>query len=434
MQTSLLAIAKKAQEKKDLRFFNLYRLIDENFLLDCWRDIRKNAAHGVDGIDAGDYAENLMGNIRSLVERLKRKTYRARLVRRHWIPKPDGRQRPLGIPVVEDKLLQLAVTRILEAIYEQDFLRCSYGYRPNKGALDAVDKLTVKLQFGQYHFVVDADIQGFFDNLDQKALVEMLSRRIGDRELLRLIQKWLKAGVLDTDGKVIHPVTGTPQGGIVSPILANVYLHYTLDLWFHEVVRWHSKGEACLIRYADDFVCAFEHQEEAQQFFGALEHRLEKYGLQLAAAKSRVIPFSRNGEPGATRFDFLGFEFAWRKDRAGKPHVKRRTSRKKLRNSLANFTQWCKQSRHVPLKELFPQLKLKLHGYYNYYGVAGNSGGLKEFFNEAMGTLRKWLNRRSQRRSFTRQGFDDLLEHFYVPRPRIVGRPRVPLRYPAFHS
>jgi len=242
MPTSLRAIATKARERKDLRFFNLYRLIDEGLLRECWHDIRKNAASGVDGVSAKAYEENLMDNIGNLVERLKRKTYRARLVRRHWIPKPDGRQRPLGIPVVEDKLLQLAVTRILEAIDEQDFLRCSYGYRPNTGALDAVDKLTVKLQFGKYNFVVEADIQGFFDNLDQDELVEMLSRRIGDRQLLRLIQKWLKAGVLNTDGSVTHPLTGTPQGGIVSPILANVYLHYTLDLWFHDVVKWHSQG------------------------------------------------------------------------------------------------------------------------------------------------------------------------------------------------
>src|SRR5436190_10689740 len=271
MPTSLRAIAKKARERKDLRFFNLYRLIDEALLLDCWRDIRKNAAFGVDGISAEEYGENLTGNIRDLVDRVERRTYRARLVRRHWIPRPDGRQRPLGIPVVEDKLLQLAVTRILEAIYEQDFLRCSYGYRPNTGALDAVDKLTVKLQFGDYHFVVEADIQGFFDNLDQDALVEMLSRRIGDQQLLRLIRKWLRAGVLDTDGKVTHPLTGTAQGGIVSPILANVYLHHVLDLWFQEVVKWHTKGEACLIRYADDFVCAFQNEDEARHFFGAID-------------------------------------------------------------------------------------------------------------------------------------------------------------------
>ena len=246
-----------------------------------------------------------------------------------------------------------------------------------------------------------------FDNLDQDILVEMLSRRIGDRELLRLIRKWLKAGVLDTDGKVTHPLTGTPQGGIISPILANVYLHHVLDLWFHEVVKMHTTGEACLIRYADDFVCAFQNQDEAQHFYGALEHRLSKFGLQLAAAKSRVIPFSRNGEPGATRFDFLGFEFHWGKDRAGKPHLKRRTSRKKLRNSLANFTQWCKQSRHTPMKKLFASLNLKLRGYYNYYGVSGNSDRLKEFFNEGLRTLWNWLNRRSQHRSYTRSGFDD---------------------------
>ena len=217
MQTSLLAIAKKAQDLKGYRFLNLYRLIDEKLLLDCWRNIRKNAAYGVDRVSAQEYGENLIANIRNLVERLKRKSYRARLVRRHYIPKPDGRMRPLGIPVVEDKLLQLAVTRILEAIYEQDFLRCSYGYRPNKGAHDAVDKLTVKLQFGRYNFVVEADIKGFFDNIDHDRLIELLGLRIADRRLLWLIKKWLKAGVLDTDGKVIHPVTGSPQGGIVTP-------------------------------------------------------------------------------------------------------------------------------------------------------------------------------------------------------------------------
>ena len=191
--------------------------------------------------------------------------------------------------------------------------------------------------------------------------------------------------MLDTDGKVTHPLTGTPQGGIVSPILANVYLHYALDLWFHEVVKWHTTGEACLIRYADDFVCAFQNQDEAQHFYGALEHRLSKFGLQLAAAKSRVIPFSRNGEPSATRFDFLGFEFHWGKDRAGKPHLKRRTSRKKLRNSLSNFTQSCKQSRHTPMKKLFASLNLKLRGYYNYYGGVGQQRPIERVLQRGHG-------------------------------------------------
>ena len=425
MPTSLLAIANKAKDRKHYRFLNLYRLIDEKLLLECWRDIRKNAAYGVDRVSAQQYGENLIENIRNLIERLKRKSYRARLVRRHYIPKPDGRLRPLGIPVVEDKLLQLAVTRILEAIYEQDFLRCSYGYRPNKGALDAVDKLTVKLQFGRYNFVVEADIKGFFDNIDHQRLMELLSLRIADQSLLRLIKKWLKAGVLDTDGKVIHPASGTPQGGIISPLLANVYLHYALDQWFQEVVKVHMRGEACLIRYADDFVCAFEYEEDAKAFFKALGFRLEKFGLELAVDKTRVLHFGRSNEPGSSRFDFLGFEFRWDKDRAGKPHVARRTSRKKLRNSIANFTQWCKESRHVRLKVLFPQLNRKLRGYYNYYGVTGNAVGLKEFHRRAMETLLKWLNRRSQRRSFNWQGFKDLLEHFQVPRPRITDKPRV---------
>lgn len=425
MQTSLLAIANKAQDRKYYRFLNLYRLIDEKLLLECWGDIRKNAAYGVDRVSAQQYSEHLMENIRNLIERLKRKSYRARLVRRHYIPRPDGRMRPLGIPVVEDKLLQLAVTRILEAIYEQDFLRCSYGYRPKKGALEAVDKLTVKLQFGRYNFVVEADIKGFFDNIDHQRLIELLSLRIADQSLLRLIKKWLKAGVLDTDGTVIHPASGTPQGGIISPMLANVYLHYALDLWFQEVVKVHMRGEACLIRYADDFVCAFEYEADAEAFFNVLEVRLEKFGLQLAADKTRVLRFSRSNQPGSTRFDFLGFEFRWDRDRAGKPHVVRRTARKKLRNSIATFTQWCRQNRNVRLKLLFPQLNRKLRGYYNYYGVKGNAGGLQEFHRRAMEILLKWLNRRSQRRSFNWHGFNDLLQHFQVPPPRITDKPRV---------
>src|SRR5712692_10377200 len=233
-----------------------------------------------------------------------------------------------------------------------------------------------------------------------------------------------EAGVLETDGTVTHPVTGSPQGGIVSPMLANVYLHYTLDVWFREVVKAHCRGEACLIRFADDFVCGFEHEQDAGRFYKAMGLRLEKFGLQLAAAKTRIIPFRRSGEPGTSRFDFLGFEFFWGNDRKGEPRVQRRTSRTKLRNSLANFTQWCKQSRHMPFRKLFPLLKSKLRGYYNYYGVTGNSDGLQEFFERSKAILWKWLNRRSQRGSFTWPGFTALLNHFQVPRPRIVRRPR----------
>jgi group II intron reverse transcriptase/maturase len=398
-------------------------MINGPMLYRCWQRIRKNAAYGVDKVSAEDYGKHLAGNIRQLVDRLKRKSYRARLIRRHYIPKGNGKMRPLGIPVVEDKLLQLAVVQILEAIYEQEFLRCSYGYRPKVGALDAVDKLTIKLQFGRYGRVVEADIQGFFDNIDHERLLEMLAERMDDKALLQLIGKWLKAGVLDTSGEVIHPAAGTPQGGIVSPILANIYLHYCLDEWFQHVVKKYCRGEACLIRYADDFVCAFERAEDAERFYQVLGKRLEKFGLKLSAEKTRVIAFDR-GQSEQEGFEFLGFEFRWGQDRQGKAHVKRRTSRKKLRSSLDRFTQWCRQKRHCPVKEWFKELKPKLQGYYNYYGVSGNHASLQQFFGEAMQILRKWLNRRSQRKSYSWEGFRQLIEHFQVPRPRIRPRPR----------
>lgn len=425
MPTSLQGIAKKASQLGKRRFGNLYEMLNEEFLLECWRDINKDAAYGVDEMSAREYEENLEENIRDLAGRLKRKSYRAKLVRRHYIPKGDGRMRPLGIPAVEDKLVQLAVARILEAIYEPEFLRCSYGYRPRIGARDAVDKLTIKLQFGRYNYVVEADIKGFFDHIDHDWMMRMLGERIEDGALLRLIQKWLKAGVLDTDGEVIHPVTGTPQGGIVSPILANVYLHYVLDLWFEKVVKRRGRGEACVIRYADDFVCAFEHRQDAEGFYRALGERLRKFGLELAEDKTRIIAFERH--QSQTRFEFLGFEFRWGIDRSGKPHLERRTARSKLRKSLANFTQWCQENRNLRLRKLFEQLSLKLRGHYNYYGVPGNYGGLKEFHGQAVRILWKWLNRRSQRRSFNWRGFQDLMVHFQLPRPRIMVRTRTRL-------
>jgi RNA-directed DNA polymerase len=424
MRTSLQGIAQKAKEQKKHRFQDFYRMLNEEFLLDCWRDIRKDAAYGVDEVSAEEYERNLGENVRDLVERLKRGSYRAKLVRRKYIPKGEGKMRPLGIPAIEDKLLQEAVKRILEAIYEQDFLRCSYGYRPGVGALDAVDKLTVKLQFGRYHFVVEADIESFFDNVDHEWMRRMLEERIDDGPFLRLIEKWLKAGILEPDGEVIHPVTGTPQGGIVSPILANVYLHYALDLWFHKVVRRYCRGEACLIRYADDFVCAFQYQEDAERFYRALGKRLGKFGLELSAEKTRVMRFSRNYRPGKASFDFLGFEFRWGEDRGGKPHLERRTSRKRLRRSLRNFTDWCKANRHQRLDVLFGKLNAKLRGYYNYYGVIGNYASLMQFFKQALRILFKWLNRCSQRGSYNWRGFQELIELFNVERPRIVGRPR----------
>lgn len=424
MQTSLQGIAKKAQRQKQYRFRDLYGLLNEDLLKECWRDIRRDAAYGVDRVSAQDYEQHLDENIGDLVARLKQKRYRAKLVRRHYIPKGDGRVRPLGIPAVEDKLLQLAVARVLGAIYEQDFLPCSYGYRPHVGALHAVDDLTVTLQFGPYQYVVEADIESYFERLDHDWLLRMLAERIDDRALLGLIRKWLKAGILDTDGQVLHPATGTPQGGSLSPVLSNVYLHYALDLWFTKVVKPRCRGTACLFRYADDYVCGFADQADATRFYAALGPRLKKFGLALAAAKTRVVPFSRYQPLGQTCFEFLGFEFRWGRDRKGRAHLKRRTARAKLRASRKRFTAWCKTHRHLRLAELFARVNAKLRGYYQYYGVNGNMASLRQFFQTSIWSLFKWLNRRSQRRSYTWQGYKAVLAHFKMERPRIVGRPK----------
>jgi group II intron reverse transcriptase/maturase len=377
----------------------------------------------VERISAQDYARHLDENIHNLVERLTRKRYRAKLVSRRYIPQGDGKLRPVGIPAVEDKLRQRAVTRRLQAIYEPDFLRCRDGDRPQVGALDAVDRLTMKLPFGPYNFVVEADIKGFFDHIDHDWLMRMVGERIDDGAFLRLIRTWLRAGVLDTDGQVLPPVIGTPQGGISSPILAHVYLHEALDRWFHNVVKPRCGGEACLIRDADDFVCAFQYQADAERFYRELGQRLGKFGLELSPDKTRVIPFTRQQGPGHTSFDFLGFECRWGRDRAGKPHLKRRTSRKKLRNSLKRVTEWCQEKCRDRRKDLVRELNAQLRGSYHYSGVNGNSASRHEFFTCVLRILFKWLNRRSQRRSYTWTGFRDLLHHFRVERPHLVGRP-----------
>jgi group II intron reverse transcriptase/maturase len=423
MSTFWQGRATKAQAPPKPRVGHLYEWLNASFLKECWRDIRKEAASGVDRMSAQDYERHLDEHIHNLVERLKRQQYRAKLVRRQYIPNGDGKLRPLGIPAVEDKLLQLAVTRLLQAIYEQDLLRCSSGDRPPVGALDAVDRLTIKRQFGRYNVVVEADITGFFDHIEHGWWVRMLEERLEDGAFLRLIKQWLKAGGLDTDGQVLHPATGTPQGGSRSPILAKVYLPYALDRWFHQVVKPRGRGEACLIRYADDVVCAVEYQADAERFYRELGQRLGKFGLELAAGKTRVIPFTRQQGPGHTSFDCLGFEVRWGRDRAGKPHLTRRTSRQKLRNALKRVTDWCKERCRYRRKDMFRELNAKLRGYDHYDGVNGNSASLHEFFTDARRILFKWLNRRSQRRSSTWTGFRDLLHHFRVERPHLVGRP-----------
>ena len=267
--------------------------------------------------------------------------------------------------------MQAACARLMTAIYEQDFLDSSYGYRPGRGAGDAVKDLTFDLQYGSYGYLVEADVQGFFDHLDHDKLLEMLSLRIDDRAFVGLIRKWLKAGILEPEGHVVHPDTGTPQGGIVSPVVANAYLHYVLDLWFAKVVKPRCKGEALLCRYADDWVCAFRLREDAERFYRVLPKRLEKFNLTLAPEKTRLLRFSRFHPSMRRRFTFLGFEFFWKEDRKGTPRVMRRTARKRLQGACRRIKEWIQSSRHLLVRDFFDGLNRRLRGHYNYYGVRG---------------------------------------------------------------
>lgn len=420
MQTSLQEIAKKARSLKKHRFQNLYQLLNYESLTLAWQKTNKKAAAGVDKVTTQEFEENLGENLRNIVEQLKGKRYRAKLVRRVDIPKGEGKTRPLGIPVIADKLLQSAAAQILQAIYEEDFDPNSYGYRPRVGVHTAVKALTKELNFGKYGYIVEADIKGFFQNIDHEWLVKMLEQRIDDKAFIGLIKKWLKAGVLVPDGTVIDPVTGCPQGGNISPILANIYLHYVLDLWFEKRVKLHCDAEAYLCRYADDFVCAFRYESDAKEFYWQLGERLGKFGLELAPEKTHIISFSRFRKEENTSFEFLGFEFRWSTSHKGKDIIVRRTSRKKLRKSLMTFKEWCRDNRDKKLGNLFKLLNPKLRGYYNHYGIIGNYASLNEFYRIAMKILYKWFNRRSQRRSFNWDSFSRTIKRHGVMTPRIT--------------
>ena len=418
-QTSLLGIAKKAASEKAHRFRNLFGLLTIGYLLACWRLINKRAAYGVDRVDARAYEANLQENVEGLVAAVKGGWYRAKLVLRKYISKLNGKLRPLGIPAIADKVLQMGVSKILEEIYEQDFLGCSYGYRLGVGALDAVRDLSAELRSGRYHFLVEADIRSFFDKIDHEKLIELLRLRIDDEPFLRLIRKWLKAGVLEPDGAVQYPEKGSPQGGIISPMLANIYLHYVLDVWFEETVKAHCKGKAYLCRYADDFVCAFECESDAEYFYRVLGPRLESFGLEVAQEKTNLLRFSRQDWRKNGTFEFLGFEFRWGWGRWGKPALKRRTSRKKYRASLASFQQWCRKHCRMRKDRFFAALNAKLRGYYHYYGIRGNFESIDDFFYQVTRMLYRQLNRRSQRRSYNWKGFAELIKVFKLERPHI---------------
>lgn len=420
MPTSLRGIANRAQRDPDAVFGDLYRLLNESNLKLCFGELRKSAAPGVDRVTVEAYASDLDANLISLVERLKRKSYRAKLVRRKHIPKGDGKSRSLGIPALEDKLLQRACASILGAIWEGDFLDFSWGYRKGRSAREASLKLRNALQKSRCNWVVEADIKGFFDNLDHNWMERMLRHRINDGAFIRLIRKWMRAGILEEDGKVLHPESGTPQGGIISPVLANIYLHYALDLWVEKRVKKMSRGQVGIIRYADDFVCAFEHEDEARRFLHGLKERLAKFGLELAPEKTRLVRFSRYGGKGNGNFEFLGFAYHWEKSRKGYPMICRRTAAKRLNRSLGKLKDWLKESRHQRLRPLMGALNAKLRGYRNYYGVRGNYRDLNKFFYLMRGLLFKWLNRRSQRGSFGWDGFERMCLYYNLVQPKLI--------------
>lgn len=420
MPSSLNGIATRARSHRKHRFGNLYGELNESFLAESYRQMNPRAAPGVDRQSYRDYGEALGKNIHELVDRLKRKAYRARLVRRRHIPKGGGKSRPLGILVMDDKVVQTGAARLLSAIWEADFLDCSYAYRPKRNAHGAVRALSEGLQYGKYGYVVEADVKGYFERIEHDWLIKMLEERIDDRAFLNLIRKWLKARILEEDGKITDPATGTPQGGVVSAVLANIYLHYVLDLWFELRVKQHCRGQAMLIRYADDFVCAFQYESDAQAFYEELPERLRKFGLEIAPEKTRILRFTRFETTGKNRFEFLGFEFRWGRSRKGKPSVKRRTAPRRLTRSIAAFTEWIRKHRHRPLPELMTALRAKYRGTWNYYGLIGNGKSLQAFYYWTVRLLHKWLNRRSQRPGMSWRRLSRLLRRYEVPRPHIT--------------
>lgn len=418
-QAKFSCIARKAQESPIEVFTSLAHHITEERLRASFRKLRKSAASGLDGVNAHEYEMDFLERIENLHTRLKSGSYRAPDIRRVWIEKGNGKQRPLGISTTEDKIVQRAVTDILNQIYEQDFYDFSYGFRPKRSAHQALKSLHSQCMKGGIKWVLDCDIQGCFDNFDHTILLSLLGTRIKDKRILQLIRQWIKAGVVD--GNSMHVSrSGTPQGNIISPLLCNVYLHYALDTWLQEMVRPLLKGEMFLLRYADDFIIGFENEEDAIKVNRALPKRLGKYGLTIHPDKSRLLRFAPEGVGKPPTFDFLGFTHYWGKSRKGKWVVKRKTRQKKMQAIMRNLKDACKLHRHLKLKEQIKVLNSKLRGLYQYYGIRGNFVSLYRMYRIVLSAWFKWLNRRSQRKSYTWAGFWGLVKYFKLASPKII--------------
>lgn len=419
ISTKLQQVAERAKAAPEMAFTNVAKLIDLEFLGEAYRRTRKDAAPGVDKQSAEQFAVDLQANLASLHRRMKEGTYRAPPVRRVEIPKGNGKTRPIGIPTFEDRVAQRAVAMILDAIYEQDFLDCSFGFRPGKSTHMAIDTLWKTLMKTRGGWIVEVDIRGFFDNLDHGHLKSFLDRRVLDKGLRRLIHKWLRAGV-QTGTELSRPTSGTPQGGVISPILANIYLHEVADVWFERMVKPVLSGEAHLIRYADDLVMLFTCETDAQRVMNALPKRFGKFGLELAAEKTRLVQFRRplpqdSEQPGV--FDFLGFTHYWELTQGKKLVVKRKTARGRLQRAITAVTDWLKRNRHRPMMDQLGVLRSKVRGHANYYGIIGNSKAVTTFVWLVTRAWRKWLSRRSQKARITWVKFGAFLK-------------RNPLRFP----
>ena len=422
-------IAELTKRDPQRQLTSLNHHIDLTWLQEAYRRTRKDGAVGVDGQTAAEYERDLEANLRSLLERAKSGRYQAPPVRRVHIPKGTGREtRPLGIPTFEDKVLQRAVAMVLEPIYEQDFYDCSYGFRPRRSAHQALQVLWEQTMQGGGGWILDVDIRKCFDTLDHAHLRELLQRRVRDGVLLRLIGKWLNAGVLE-EGILTYPEAGSPQGGVISPMLSNIYLHYVLDEWFEQVVKPRLKGRVFLVRFADDFVIGFTDLDDARRVMEVMPKRFGKYGLTIHPDKTRLVPFRRprrGGDDHAAKrqgpgaFDLLGFTHYWGQSRSGKWVVKRKTATGRLTRALRKVARWCRFNRHQPIAAQHKALRKKLQGHFQYYGITGNGPALCSFANEVRRAWRYWLARRNRKRRLPWKRFNQLLQRYPLPRAVVV--------------
>jgi group II intron reverse transcriptase/maturase len=425
----LTLISKRAKEEPQTKFTSLMHLLNVEYLKGCYKELKRGKAAGIDGkVVEGYTEEEITHAIEDAILGLKKRTYRPQPVRRVYIEKANGGKRPLGIPTVMDKVIQQGVAKILEAIYEPTFLSVSYGFRPERNAHECLKELNHKIMGQKVNWVIEADIKGFFDHVDHGWMMRCLEEKIGDTPFKKLIERMLKAGIME-GGQYVASKEGTPQGGIISPILANIYLHYVLDLWFEKVERKGLAGEAYLIRYADDFLVCLQHKEEAQKVLEDIKERMQKFGLELAEDKTGIVEFGRfaeenhkrRGEGKPRTIEFLGFTHYCTRTRDGRFMVRVKTSRKKMSRAIKGIGVWLKSIRNLlKLGDIWKLLKLKLQGHYNYYGLSGNFESIQRYYRKVLGLVFKWMNRRSQKRTWNGNIFREYLMKNPLPIPKLT--------------